>query len=172
MSKGLIAVVLLATLVGFAPGTSEGSRIGYVDMQRVVAETRDGKAARAHLDSLRKSRQAELDQSTSEFQALRSGLLRQKLLLKPEVVEQRERELAEKMSKLENTYLRLQQDLSAEEIKAMQRVTGKTRSVVQRIAADEGLTLVLEKNEAGVLWAASSLDLTNEVIRRYEAGSK
>jgi outer membrane protein len=141
-------------------------------MQRVVAETRDGKVARSHIESLRKARQAELDKSTDEFQALRSNLARQRLVLKPEILEQRERELAEKMSKLQNTYLRLQQDLSAEEVKAIKQVTGKTQSVVERIAADEGLTLVLEKNEAGVLWATPSLDLTNEVIRRYEAGKK
>src|SRR5262249_36316326 len=114
----------------------------------------------------------ELDKSTAEFQTLRLGLAQQRLVLKPEVIEQRERELAEKGSKLQNTYLRLQQDLSAEEIKAMKRVTGRAQSVVEKIAADEGLTLVLEKNEAGVLWAAASLDLTNEVIRRYEASSK
>ena len=172
MSKGLVAIALLTALVGLAPKTSEGSKIAYVDIQRVVAETRDGKAATAHLETLRKSRQAELDKSTGEFDALRSGLAKQRQLLKPEVVEQRERELTEKMSKLQNTYLRLQQDLSAEEIKAIRQVTGKTQSVVARIAANEGFTLVLEKNQAGVLWAASSLDLTNEVIRRYEASSK
>src|SRR5262249_12516215 len=151
---------------------SEGSKIGYVDLQRVVAETRDGKAAKLHIESLRKARQAELDKSTEEFQALRSNLTRQRLILKPEIVEQRERELGEKMSKLQNTYLRLQQDRSAEEVKAIKHVTGKTQSLLEKIAADEGLTLVLEKNEAGVLWAAPPLDLTNEVIRRYEAGKK
>lgn len=172
MSRSLFAVVLVTAFVGPAPMPSEGSKIGYVDLQRVVAETRDGKAARSHIESLRKTRQAELDKSTAEFQTLRSTLARQKLVLKPEIVEQRERELAEKMSTLQNTYLRLQQDLSAEEVKAIKQVTGKTQPILGRIAADEGLTLVLEKNEAGVLWAAPSMDLTNEVIRRYEAGHK
>jgi outer membrane protein len=167
MSKGFFAFVLGTAFVALAPAPSEGSKIGYVDLQRVLAETPDGKAAKSRIDSLRKSRQAELDKSTQEFQVERSNLARQRLMLKPEIVEQRERELAEKMSKLQSTYLRLQQDLSAEEVKALKHVTGKAQSVVERIAADEGLTLVLEKNEAGVLWAASSLDLTTEVIRRY-----
>ena len=47
-----------------------------------------------------------------------------------------------------------------------------TPSTQTKIAADEGLKLVLEKNEAGILWAAASLDLTNEIIRRYDGAPK
>jgi outer membrane protein len=171
MSRALVAAALLALLSGFAASPPDGSRIAYVDLQRLLLETHDGRAARARLESLQKSRQAELDKSAEELKTARSNLDRQRLLLKPEAFQARERELADRMVALENTYLHLQQDLGAEQARAIKEITGKAEPLLGRIAAQEGLTLVLEKKEAGVLWAQAALDLTPRLIRAFETAS-
>jgi hypothetical protein len=44
--------------------------------------------------------------------------------------------------------------------------------VVQRLGGDEGYTLILEKNENIVLFASKSIDLTDRVIKAYDAQMK
>jgi outer membrane protein len=168
MLRALSATALLTLLVN-APDASQGTRVAYLDLARVAGETREGIALHKQLETLRKSRQAELDKSTNEVKDLRAELERQRLLLKPEALASRQKELEARTTALQGTYLRLQQDLSAEEAKAIRKVLGKTQTLAERIATREGLGLILEKRDAGIVWASRSLDLTNEVIRSYDA---
>jgi Skp family chaperone for outer membrane proteins len=44
--------------------------------------------------------------------------------------------------------------------------------VIQKIGADEGYTVILEKNESIVLYVAKSIDITDRVIKAYDAQKK
>ena len=46
---------------------------------------------------------------------------------------------------------------------------GRMADIVREIAQADGFTMVFERSEAGLAWAPPSLDLTNEVIRKYNA---
>jgi outer membrane protein len=42
--------------------------------------------------------------------------------------------------------------------------------ILRRIGQSDGYTLIVERNEGGVVWVPSNLDLTDQVIQRYNAG--
>ena len=44
--------------------------------------------------------------------------------------------------------------------------------VVQKVRGSEGYTLILEKNENIVLFTSKSIDLTDRVIKAYDAQMK
>jgi Skp family chaperone for outer membrane proteins len=44
--------------------------------------------------------------------------------------------------------------------------------VIQKVGADEGYTLILEKNENIVLYASKALEITDRVIKAYDAPKK
>jgi Skp family chaperone for outer membrane proteins len=44
--------------------------------------------------------------------------------------------------------------------------------VIQKVGADEGYTIILEKNETIVLYASKTLDITDRVIKAYDAQKK
>ena len=72
---------------------------------------------------------------------------------------------------LQQTYLRLQKDLSEKEQQMTAPIFGKMRNVIAKIAERDNFTMIFERSASeSVLWAKPSLDLTNEVIRRYNAG--
>ena len=50
----------------------------------------------------------------------------------------------------------------------MQKIIKKMQVVIGQIAQAEGYTYVFEKN-AGIIYGPPSLDLTNELIRKYNA---
>ena len=45
----------------------------------------------------------------------------------------------------------------------------KMAAIVREIAEADGFTMVFERNDAGLVYAPPSLDLTNELIRKYNA---
>jgi len=45
----------------------------------------------------------------------------------------------------------------------------KMANIVRDIAEADGFTMVLERTDSGLVFAAPALDLTNELIRKYNA---
>ena len=46
------------------------------------------------------------------------------------------------------------------------------QKVIQKVGTDEGYTLILEKNENIVLFNSKSIDITDQVIKAYDAQKK
>jgi Skp family chaperone for outer membrane proteins len=44
--------------------------------------------------------------------------------------------------------------------------------VIQKLGADEGYTLILEKNESIVLFASKTIDITDRAIKAFDAPKK
>jgi len=54
---------------------------------------------------------------------------------------------------------------------AMETIIGKMKLVAGELAKERGLAVVLETNGDSMVWAAPGLDLTDEVIKRYNAAN-
>jgi Skp family chaperone for outer membrane proteins len=44
--------------------------------------------------------------------------------------------------------------------------------VIQKLGADEGYTLILEKNESIVLFVSKAIDITDRAIKAFDAQKK
>ena len=74
-------------------------------------------------------------------------------------------ELQKKLLETQQTYYQLQQELSKREQDATAEIFKKMGVLLQGMGEEQGYTLIVEKS--AVLYAKGALDLTNELIRRY-----
>ena len=51
-----------------------------------------------------------------------------------------------------------------------QKIFERMQRIILKIAASENFSMVLDKTQAGIIFAKQHLDLTNELIRRYNSG--
>ncbi|HLT35733.1 MAG TPA: OmpH family outer membrane protein, partial [Enhygromyxa sp.] len=95
LAIAILGVCVLAggVLRADASGTSATIKIGYVDLQRSLNETAAGKRAKKKLEADKQKKQKELDKQQKELQAFAASLEKQRVVLKPDVLRQREREL-------------------------------------------------------------------------------
>lgn len=163
-------VILLGALVVGRVAAGADTKIGYVDLQRVLAETEEGKKAKSSLESVFKQKQAEIDKRLTELKKAQEDFEKQKALLKPDARDQKGREIDTAMRELQTVYVKHQEDLSKREAEAMKDIFKKTEKIIQKVASEEGISLVLEKTQSSILWAQPALDITNELVRRYNAG--
>lgn len=172
--KRPVAIAILGVCIiigGFVRVDAAGpaaSKVGYVDLQRTLNETKAGKKAKKRLERDKSRKQKALNRKQQELQKFAAELDKQRVVLKPDVLRQRERELQEKYVKLQETYLQLQQDLAKQEAQLVQEIFGKASPVIKSIAKQRGFTMILEKNESAVLWANGALDITDEVNKRIK----
>jgi outer membrane protein len=155
------AVFLLGTSAAFA----EESKLGYVDMQRALTETEDGRKAKEKLKKDFEQKQKELDEQQAQLKKEIEDLDKKRSLLTPDKVREKESELRSKLEKVQQTYMRHQQDLSGKEQKETAKIFERMQKIMQEIAAAENFTMIVDKS--ALVFAKPHLDLTNELIRRY-----
>ena len=170
--------IVRSTLVGFViaaglmrPALAEEVKLGYVDLRRALHETEDGHKAESSLKKVFDQKQKELDEQQEDVKKAIEDLNKKRTLLPADTVRQKESELQERVAKVQQTYMRHQQDLAAKEEEATRPIVERLQRIIAKIAAAENFTMILDKNQ-GVVFAKPHLDLTNEVIRRYNSGEE
>lgn len=153
-------------LLGGAAAHAE-TKFGYVDLQRALNEVEEGKNAKAKLKKEFDGKQATLDQKQDELKKLKAEFDKQSLVLAEDKKRAKQEELQQKFFELQGLYAKLQKELTAQEAELTQDIFKKMGVIIAEIAEREGFTVVLEKNDGGVLYAPPANDLTNELIRRY-----
>src|SRR5262245_35588305 len=156
--------------LGASAARAEEVKIGFVDMQRALNETEDGKKAKANLKKVFDQKQKELDEQQEELKKAIDDLDKKRTLLPADKVREKETELQGRMQKVQQTYVRHQQDLQAKEQEAMGKILDRMNKIIGKIAVSENFTMIMHKTQGGLVFAKPHLDLTNELIRRYNSG--
>jgi outer membrane protein len=174
MTRSSIVVTAFSAFAFLSTGAARlahaETKLAYVDLQRALEETEDGKAAKAKLKKEFDKKQKELDEKQEELKKIKDDLDKKLPLMKPEAQAAEQKKFQDRFVELQQTYARLQQDLAKKEQTETSSIFAKLQRVVAQIAEREKVSLVLEKNSA-IVWGQPSLDITNEVIRAYNAAS-
>lgn len=160
----------LGALLAAVAGTAEaaGTRIGYVDVQRVLVRSMAGVAARETLEREKATMQKDVDARRSEVEKLREELEKKGLVLSSEARREREETLQRKVRDLRRLAEDLEKELQRKEQQATQRILQELTGVIERLGKDRGYLLILEKRSAGVIYGDAEADATEEVIRLYD----
>ena len=158
---GLVAFLFTTT-------SSFAENFAYVDLQRAVFEVNDGKAAKQRLEEMKTQRQKALDKKQQELKKLQESLEKQAQFMKEDVKAKKSEEFRQKLGELQQTYATLQRELAEEEMKIQQKILGQMGEVLKAMGEEGSYTMIVRKD--ALLWAPSHLDVTNELIRRYNSG--
>src|SRR5438270_2824554 len=107
----LFAFVLASGML--APTLALADHFGYVDLQRALEETDDGKKAKSKLKSDFDRKQKELDVKQDELKKMKEDFDKKQALLKSEAVAKAQKDMQERLVALQETYARLQRDLAS-----------------------------------------------------------
>src|SRR2546427_1056555 len=151
-----------------APASGSTIRIAYIDVQRVLARSSAGVAAREQLEREKAGMQREMEAKRQELEKLRDELEKKGSLMtadarreKQELFERKRRDAARLMDDF-------QKELEKKEQTQLQRVLQELSGVIDKVGKERGFYLIVEKRGASVLYASPDADLTDEVIRAYD----
>ena len=162
-------ITTLALALTAAPLAAHAQqKMGYVDLQRALNEVDEGKAAKAVLKKDFDEKQKQLDGKKAEFDKLQADAEKQAVVMSDAAKREKAAELDRRARELQGLFMLLQKDLSDRERDATKGIYDRMAVIVREIAEAEGFSVVLEKN-AGLIYAPTSLDLTNELIRKYNS---
>lgn len=170
------ATVLLMASFGLgwvaqaAPGKKKsGGPIGYVNLQRAIQEVQDGKDAQRRLRSTYEEKAKKLKEREEELLALRTQLEEAQKAGDSKAFEALRPDYEKKAMALQTDMMKEQKELKELEGKALSGITSKLEKIIKEMGKSGNYLLIMEAQGNGLLFAKAHLDLTNEVIRRYNA---
>lgn len=162
IKTGLFASLLLAPLA-----QAEDLKLGFAHLERAINEVDEGVQAKADLKKEFDKKQALLDKKQNEAKALLEDAEKQSAVLSNEAKQKKMMEVQKKGAEVQQLYVNMQQDMMKRQNEVMGGIMQKMNTVLSNIATDGGYTFILNKSESSVLYGKPALDVTNEVIRRY-----
>jgi outer membrane protein len=162
-----IPLLLLAAcgLVAAAPVAADDSKVAYVDLQRALNEVDEGALAKSKLKTEFDAKQRQLDSKQEELKTLKEDLDARGMMMTPDAKQEKMADLQRRLMEVQQLYYQLQQELSAKEAEATSGIFAKMGTLLEAMGREQGYSLIVEKS--AVLYAKPSMDLTNELIRRY-----
>jgi outer membrane protein len=162
-----VALVALILAPFAAQAQAPAIRIGYVDLQKVMIESDRGKEARKALSEELDKRKKEVGQRQDELQRLKDSLEKQSVMLTPEARLEKEKQYQAKLKDYQRITNDYQAELQQKDQEFIQKILKDLEEVIKGMGESEKYTLILEKTQAGILFAASSSDVTDKVVALY-----
>jgi outer membrane protein len=164
--RAIIAATAIAIAVAAAPAMAESS-IAVVDLQRALNEVEEGANAKKALKKEFDEKQKQLDAKQNELKRLKDELDAQATLMTEQKKAERVMDLQRKLQEVQQLYMQLQQDLSKREGEVTQTIFGKMGIILGQMGEEQGYVAIVERT--AVPYFKPSVDVTNELIRRYNA---
>jgi outer membrane protein len=165
----LVSSIIMVILLGYNIALGEDlSRIGIVDLERCIKESKEGQKIFAVLKKKKDGLQKRLNSKEKELLELRKEFDKQAMMLSMDAQQNKKRTIERKTRELEY----LVKDLNDEMMRAQgieqKRILKELEKIIEKIGSEGNYAMILEKRAGGVLYSAEPFDLTDEVIKAYD----
>ncbi len=172
-----VATLALAAAAAGVPSAAAQSaaptttRVGWVDTNRVMARSAAGVSAREALERDKAAMQKQVDGLQAELAKLKDDLEKKGQLLSPEVRKEKQDTMERKVRDLRRLADDFEKDLAKKDRELMVKFARDLSGVVQKVGKERGYSLIVDAR-AGVIYGSPENDLTEEVIKEFDAASK
>jgi Skp family chaperone for outer membrane proteins len=166
--KILLLVLLVAAVVsqGFA---QQDVRLGVVDSLRVLEMSAEGKRIVAQLEEVNKVSQQRVAKMDDDIRALETKLNTQRLTLTDEALmnltSDIERKRTDRKRFAEDSFREFQELRD----RLFAKLQSEVRPIIAQIGKEKNLEIVFDLNNSGAIYFNPSIDVTEDVIQRYDA---
>jgi outer membrane protein len=167
--KSMFMVLLLSLVVsGCILVNDSEAKVGYIDLQRLVAESKLGQEALEALQRMRQEKEKEVFEKLQQVNLMKSEIDTQRYQMSAETL----REKVNALQKANKEYQRMvadaKEDIAREEREMVADILRKADPVLKQVAKKRKYKIIL-KDPNAVAYLEESVDITDEVINKLNA---
>jgi outer membrane protein len=170
MMKRLMMMVVMAAVVSGSAWAADG-KIGYIDMQRALNSSEAGKEAKDQLQVKLKKYQEQINAKQEELQKLKTDLEKQGVDLSETARAAKEKDYQQKLKDFQRFAKDAEEDLQARDGEFTKKLVEAMSKVVNEYGRKNSYTMIFDARGAGMLYADQKADLTDEVIKSFNASN-
>ena len=149
-----------------------GAKYAFINIQRIAAESAEGKALATKVQALNQQKVTQLNERNKQLQAAQQKLEAGASVLSPVAAAQLQKDIERMQVDLQRFTEDAQQEVTTLQTQLQEEFQMKLSPVVQQVATEKGLHLLFSAADSGLVWADLSLDITGEVIQKFDAAPR
>lgn len=143
-------------------------KVAYVDGQAVLNDSAAGKQERSKIEKLFNRKKAELQKDEQKLESMKKKYDKDKLTMSKSQAEKWQIDFRDKVQAFQKKSQEAQREVQAKEREFSRKAGLEIQKIVDAIAKEKKINLVLEKNRSGLVFADTSMDITKEVMTRFD----
>jgi outer membrane protein len=147
---------------------AETLKIGIVDFRKVFDNSKAGEAVKQELDAAGQKVQGELQKRKEEIDESRKNLERESMIMSQDARADREREIRIKINDFKAMQKQYMEDLQERQQQLIRQIEKEVFELAEQMGKEMGFSLILEKRASAALYFDPSLDITDQLIERFD----
>lgn len=164
--------MLVLGLAGIsAAQTPAPTKVGIFNAGLAVQSTEEGKKAAEAMNARFAPRNAQFEKRKAEIQSLQDQLTKGRTTLAAEKQAQLTKEIEDATKRLNRDAQDFEDEVNQEQNKIMGEMGGKMMEIIAKYGTDNGYAVIIDVSnpQSGVLWASSGVEITNDIVKLYNA---
>jgi len=146
-----------------------GTQYAFVNIQRIAAESAAGLTLTGRVQALNQQKVNELNERNVALQASQQKLDAGATVLSPTAAAQLQREIERQQIDVQRFTEDAQEEVTALQTQLQEEFQLRLSPIIQEVATERGLHLLFSVTDSGLVWADQSLDVTTDVIEKFDA---
>ena len=162
-----------AVVFGLAASAFAQNKVGTINIQQAIVSTKDGQKAAAELQTRFEPRRKEVERANASVQALQAQYQKLGTVGSEEAKRKLQTDIEMKTKSLQRESEDANAEFEQEQQKVLNELGGRIMQVINKFSVDNGFSMILDVSspQTPVIWASNTLDITNEVIKLYDANA-
>jgi len=166
-SKFRIFVVAAGLLAFAGTAVADEVKIAIVDLDRAINATDQGKKAREELQGKQKQAEGQLKPMYEKGKALNEEIQSKRFVLSEDALRKKQLDLMDIQNDLKSKGAELEGQFKIDYERLVGPLRDKLLGILTDFGKEQGYTLILERNTPGVIYSKEALDITDEVVKRF-----
>lgn len=163
-----ISLVGLAFVAWAASAQAQDAvKIGVVDLEQAINATDQGKKAAEEIKGKTKAAEAQIKPIIEKGKALAEQIQNQRFAISEDALRQKQLDLAEIQSDLRAKGAELEGQFKVDYERLVGPLRDKLIGIITDFGKEQGYTLIIERGTPGVIYTKESLDITDQVVQRF-----
>jgi outer membrane protein len=151
---------------------SQSMNIACVDLKRVIVESDQGKQIQKILTDEAERLKKNLDAKQDELQKLKDAIEKQGATITPEARADKEKQYQAKLKDYQRLAGDYQSELQQKDSEYMEKILKDLEGVIKALGEKDNYTIILEKNQSGILFSTPAVEITDKVVAAFNEASK
>lgn len=161
-----IAVMIVVFALG--AGSAVAGKVGYVEVERAVATVEQGKVQLEKLKEWAKPERERVESLQQRVEELRAELGNRRAVASAEALERLKQEELEARRKFEDAARAFEREYEKKQNELLRNVARRLNAVISDYAEANGFDSVVIFKPNTIIYLSDEVDLTDQVIRRYD----
>jgi outer membrane protein len=169
MKRIFFATIIWLSITGLVPAafSADAAKIGVIDFEQIMKESSAGKMNQKVLNTRGNELRDKLEKEKQRLDEVGRSLEKEALVLSDEKKRERERDFRNQVEDFRIMQQDYANELKGLEIKMINDMQKAVYDIANELGKKEKYTIIIEKKNAGVIFIAEQVDITDIVIKKY-----